>query len=652
MRRLSVLMGVVFLCLGCARGPAEPEAPIDKLSPDDTTATRGPAEPSASEHDAAGGDRAKTADEEGPLYLGKPLGYWIEQAGAANRREALDAIVEGLTLALGSEEHAVMVAAADALQVLGPEAKAAAPMLAGKLDHVQPWVRCAAMDALAAIGADAVPSLVETVQSGPGNAPIRAALVLGSIGPDAKEAIPALVAMQESSPDRRDRLEQVLAQIDPTRSRQTATFSGQTANGRKVPNLGLARTPVVPATGGGDWPQFHGPGRDSLCGEIGLLHEWPEGGPALLWELRGLGRGYSTVSIAGGRIFTMGDRRDDNETESQFVIAFDLQTRDELWATRIGGPHDDGPRSTPTVDGQLLYAIGTDGNVMCVETETGNVRWQKSLPDDFAGRMMSGWKYSESPLVDGNRLVCTPGGPDAAIVALDKRTGELIWKTALPDLGPEGKDGAAYSSIVAADIGGARQYVQLLGRGVVGVEADTGRFLWGYNRIANDVANITMPVVRGNLVFVTTSYDRGCALLEITRRGDDFAAEEIYFLGAKEFENHHGGVVLVGNHVYGGSGKNRGEPACLDLATGKIAWKEKAPGRGSAAVLYADGHLIFRYDRGLVALIEAAPDAFRLKGSFQAVTTKTGPAWAHPVIHRGRLYLRHDDLLLCYDLRL
>ena len=212
------------------------------------------------------------------------------------------------------------------------------------------------------------------------------------------------------------------------------------------------------------------------------------------------------------------------------MVALDLATQKEIWAARVGPPHADGPRCTPTVDGELLYALGTDGDLVCLETATGKERWHKSFVKDFGGQMMSMWKFSESPLVDGDRLICTPGGKDAAMVALNKKTGEVIWKSRLPELGPKGKDGAGYSSAVVAEIDGVRQYVQIVGRGAVGVAADTGKFLWGYNRIANEVANIPTPIVRGNYVFVTTSYNTGAALLKISRKGDGFVAEEVYHL--------------------------------------------------------------------------------------------------------------------------
>ncbi len=399
-----------------------------------------------------------------------------------------------------------------------------------------------------------------------------------------------------------------------------------------------------------DWPHFRGPDCDGKCTETGLLQEWPEGGPELLWKLEGLGNGYSSVSIAEGKIFTMGDRETADGSESQFVIAYDLASQRELWTARVGPPHRDGPRCTPTIDDGLAYAIGTAGDLVCLDATTGSVRWRKSFSDDFGGKMMTGWKYSESPLIDGEKLVCTPGGPDATFVALNKRTGELIWKCALPEIGKRGKDGAGYSSMVVAEIDGLRQYIQILGRGAVGVAADTGKCLWGYNRVANGIANIPTPVVRGNYVFVTTSYKTGSALLKLTRQGDGMKVEEVYFLGPETFENHHGGVVLLGDYLYGGDGQNNGTPVCLELMTGKIVWKPKAPAGGSAAMLYADGRLIFRYDKGPIFLVEATPEAFNVKGSFTP-PKGGGPAWPHPVIHDGKLYLRHKDLLMCYDVR-
>ncbi len=584
-----------------------------------------------------------------PRFAGKPLNYWISQAAAEDRAESVASIVDALAEAVRSEDHSTKVAAADALAALGPDAEPAVAALIDQLGHEQPWVRVAAMGALGSIGKKAVPALIDTFRTQTGGPQIRAAFVMAAIGADAKPAVPLLAeAMKHESPAMQDRLAGILSQIDPD------NYAGNTTTGKVSPgrvSLDLADRPESEiALAKADWPQFHGPRRDSFCRERGLLKQWPEDGPKRLWRLEGLGRGFSTVAIAGGRIYTMGDRPVEGEEEAQFVLAYDLQTRAELWATRIGLPFKTGPRCTPTVDGDRLYALGTEGDLLCLETATGKVRWRRNLPDDFGGKIMTGWKYCESPLVDGDRVISTPGGPDATMVALDKRTGKLLWKCAVPDLGEKGADGAAYSSAVVAEIGGVRQYVQMLGRGAVGVEAQTGKFLWGYNRIASNVANITAPTVRGNYVFVTTAYNIGSALLEIVHSGDQWRADEVYFLGPSDFLNHHGGVVLVGGHLYGGHGANRGDPACVDLATGEICWKSRAPARGSAGVLYADGHVIFRYDRGEVLLVEASPDAMRVKGRFAAVKGE-GPAWPHPVIHQGKLYLRHGDVLACYDVR-
>ncbi len=400
-----------------------------------------------------------------------------------------------------------------------------------------------------------------------------------------------------------------------------------------------------------DWPGWRGPNRDAISTEKGLLAEWPKEGLPLLWKMQGLGRGYSSIAIAGGRIFTMGDRTLKEGGEAQFVLAFDCATRKELWAARVGEPHrDGGPRGTPTVDGERVYAIGTSGDLVCLDAASGGEKWRKSFEKDFGGRMMSGWRYSESPLVDGERLVCTPGGKNAVMAALDKQTGAEVWRCALPDIGGGGQDGAGYSSIVVSEACGVRQYVQIIGRGAIGVAAKDGAFLWGYNRIANGVANITTPVVRNDLLFVSTAYGTGSALLRLVPAGGGVKAEEVYFLDADTFQNHHGGVVLVGDHIYGGHGQNAGAPMCIELATGKVAWKERAPFRGSAAVLYADGRLYFRYENGDgLTLVEASPEAYREKGRIKTDGEGGGPAWAHPVILDGKLYLRRNDFLVCYQ---
>ncbi|OHB62759.1 MAG: hypothetical protein A2Y77_05050 [Planctomycetes bacterium RBG_13_62_9] len=400
-----------------------------------------------------------------------------------------------------------------------------------------------------------------------------------------------------------------------------------------------------------DWPQWRGPNRDGVCTETGLLKQWPQGGPKLLWEITGLGPGYSSVSIANGKLYTMGDRQIDGQN-TQCVYCYDLGTRKELWVAKVGKPHDDGPRCIPTVDGGFVYAIGTNGDVVCIAGDSGQVVWTKNLLKDLGGASNPGWKFSESPLIDGDRLLCTPGGRRAVIAALNKKTGGVIWQTPMPVIGPNGKDEAGYASIVISQGAGVKQYVQLTNKGVVGVSAE-GKFLWGYNRVANRVANIPTPVIDGDYVFTSTAYQTGAALLKLVRDGDGVKAQEVYWLDKDEFQNHHGGFVKVGDYIYGGSNHNKGEPTCIEMKTGKIVWHADQPGEGSGCVLYADGHLYFRYQNRLMALVEATPEKYNLKGTFMPPERPGAQkeAWAHPVISDGKLYLRHWDVLFCYDVR-
>jgi outer membrane protein assembly factor BamB len=405
----------------------------------------------------------------------------------------------------------------------------------------------------------------------------------------------------------------------------------------------------------GEWPQWRGPNRDGISAETGLLKTWPEGGPKLLWEIKGLGIGYSSVAISGGKLYTMGDRSIEEQSRSkktQCVIAYDLATQKELWTAKVGPPHDDGPRCTPTIDDDCVYAIGTDGDLLCIQAETGKVQWQKNLQKDFGGKN-PGWKYSESPLVDGERLLCTPGGRNAVMVALNKKTGELIWKCSMPDIGPKGEDDAGYSSIVISEAAGTKQYVQLTNKGLVGVAAKDGRFLWGYNKIANGTANIPTPVIYGQYVFCSTAYGTGSALLKLVGVDGNVKPEEIYFLNDSTFQNHHGGFIRLGDYIYGGHGHGQGKPTCIEIKSGKVMWQENQPGGGSAGIVYADGHLYFRYQDDTVALIEANPDKYNLKGTFKLPRRDgmSGEGWPHPVVCGGRLYLRHADMLFCYDIK-
>jgi outer membrane protein assembly factor BamB len=284
---------------------------------------------------------------------------------------------------------------------------------------------------------------------------------------------------------------------------------------------------------------------------------------------------------------------------------------------------------------------------VCVEAASGREVWRTNLERDLGGRMMSGWRFSESPLVDGDKVIVTPGSASSTLVALNRRTGKLVWRCAAGDIGQAGADGAGYSSAVIAQVGGTRVYVQQYGRGVIGVSAVNGKLLWSHNRVACGTANIMTPVVSGPYVFVSNAYRAGAVCLRMSGSGPNVTAQEVYFLEPRVLQNHHGGMIANGGYVYGGHGQNAGAPTCIELATGKVMWQDTAAGRGSAAVLYADGLMVFRYENGTVALIEATPSACRVLARFDQ-PSMSGPAWAHPVILDGRLYLRHNDVLLCY----
>ena len=400
------------------------------------------------------------------------------------------------------------------------------------------------------------------------------------------------------------------------------------------------------------WPQWRGPDRTGISAAEGLIDQWPEGGPKLLWKSSGVGSGYSSLAVIGDVIYTMGDQDKD-----QFVVAASRKDGKVLWRTKVGGAWVDqygGSRSTPTVSDGRVYALSTEGRLVALSAKDGKELWHKDLPKEYGARMAAGnnyeWKFSESPLIDGDRVLISPGMPNAAIVALNKKTGKELWRASYPNIGEKGDDGAAYSSIVVGHGAGVKQYVQLLGRGTMGFDAKDGRFLWGYNQIANKVANIPTPVIHQDYVFTSTGYGTGSALLHLKKEGKGVKAEEVYFLPGNELQNHHGGIILVDGYLYLGMAHNKGFPVCVDMKTGKKAWgPERNEGIGSAAISFADDHLYFRYQNGLMVLIEATPEGYREKGSFMIPDVKNF-SWSHPVIAYDRLYLREQDQLLCYQL--
>jgi outer membrane protein assembly factor BamB len=389
-----------------------------------------------------------------------------------------------------------------------------------------------------------------------------------------------------------------------------------------------------------DWPQWRGPDRTGISRETGLLKSWPAGGPTLAWKAAGLGGGYSTPSVANGRVFGSGYRGED-----EFVWALNEKDGKEIWSVRTTAAerrvgYGEGPRATPTTDGELLYTLSAGGNLVCLETASGKERWHKDFKSEFGGRMMSGWGFSESPLVDGDKVVCTPGGSKGTVVALDKKTGAVLWQS------HEFTDRAAYASLMIAEIGGVRQYIQLTDQHVAGIAANDGKLLWRATRRGN-TAVIPTPIYHDNHVFVTSGYGIGCNLFKISPEGSAFKAEEVY--ANKDMVNHHGGVVLVGEHLYGHS-DSKGW-VCMEFKTGKVVWSNRGVGKGS--VSFADGMLYTRSEgrQGTVALVEATPNGYQEKGRFNQPDRSTQNSWPHPVIANGKLYLRDQNLLLCYDVK-
>lgn len=399
------------------------------------------------------------------------------------------------------------------------------------------------------------------------------------------------------------------------------------------------------------WSQWRGPKRDGHSTDTGLLKSWDGDGPKLLWKSDGVGQGFASISVANGRLFTTG-----NFDNGQCLVAADTESGDVVWRTpltkTVPSHSYEGSRSTPTVVGNRVYAVVSSGAIACVDTANGEVLWKHNFQQKWNGRMMSGWGFSESPLVDGDVVVCTPGGNDAMMVALNRESGEEIWRSKAPKSSGNGGDGAAYSSIVISNAAGVKQYVQLVGRGVIGVRASDGELLWTYNGVANGTANVATPIVVDDYVFCSTGYGTGSALLKLSGDENGVQAEEQYFLRAGKLQNHHGGLIRVGNHIYGGHGHGKGVPICVEIGSGKVVWggKRKTPAGGSAAVSFADGHMIFRYESGPIALIEATPEEYRLKGKFTPEVVNR-PAWSHPAISGGRMYLRDQDTTMCYDVR-
>jgi len=404
--------------------------------------------------------------------------------------------------------------------------------------------------------------------------------------------------------------------------------------------LGVGASLVVDAA---DWPQWRGPQRHGVSQETGLLQQWPADGPKLLWQRNDIGDGYATVAVVGSRVYTLANRGLDNE----FVEALSAQDGTVVWTTRLGnvGNPDQAPsypkaRSTPTVDGPLLYALSSDGDLACLDTGTGAVRWQKSLRKEFGGQPGT-WAYSESPLVDGDLVVVTPGGPEATLVALNKITGATVWKAAVP-----GGDPAGYASAIIVNDPGRKQYVQFTGKGIVGVDAKSGRFLWRYDEASKGPANIPTPIASGSYVY-SSAGNVGGTLVRLTAADGEIKVDKVYL--TRGLPNTNGGSVLVGDTLYGTTAEGL---VAAEFKTGTIRWRSE--GIGAASFVMADGHLYLHGENGNVALVEVTADAYREKGRFTPPNqpphaTQMEKAWPYPVVANGRLYIRDRGTLWAYD---
>jgi outer membrane protein assembly factor BamB len=404
----------------------------------------------------------------------------------------------------------------------------------------------------------------------------------------------------------------------------------------------------------GDWPGWMGPDRTGVSQETGLLKQWPKGGPKLVWKAQDVGEGYSTPSIAAGKIFLMSNRGLDDE----FVIALSVRDGSKIWEQRIGKvgeprqqPSYPGSRSTPTVDGDAVYVLGSDGDLACLDASKGTVRWKKSLRSDLGGKP-GRWAYAESPLIDGDLLVCTPGGDKAALVALNKKNGETIWTAAVPGRSIGGgrmamsSNMAAYASPIVATVGGVKQYIQILTGDLVGIAAKDGKLLWHWDKMTGSTLCNT-PLFHDDCVFASSLARggfTGSVLLKLTATGESVKAEDVY--NVKNLAVHHGGVVRVGDAVYGTS---EGGLVCIDFKSGESKWQNRCVGKGS--ITAADGRLYVRSEKGPIALVEASPNEYKELGRFDQPDRSAKPSWPHPVIAGGRLYLRDQGILLCYDVK-
>ncbi|MCY2988480.1 MAG: PQQ-like beta-propeller repeat protein [Planctomycetota bacterium] len=392
-----------------------------------------------------------------------------------------------------------------------------------------------------------------------------------------------------------------------------------------------------PAASPPSWPRFHGPQNDNLSSETGLLKQWPDGAPTRLWTAQGIGEGFSAVSLAHGLIYATG-----NIQEKTVITALDLagKVQWQVVAGKAWKGSQPGTRSTPTIDGDRLYHESPLGDLVCLEAKTGRQVWGLNVLDKFGSENIT-WALSESPLIDGQHVICCPGGPQTAVVALDKTTGQTVWQSA------SAGNLAGYSSPALAEYQGLRMILTMTAKAVIGVNADTGDLLWQFEHVTPWDESILTPIFHEGRVFISTGHRVGSVMLQVKVDGKQASVEPVW--KTKDLDNHHGGTILLDGYLYGSCYSPRW--ACLDWQTGKKQYSERGVGKG--ALTYADGRLYtFSENEGEMGLVKATPEGHQLISRFKVPAGGEGPSWAHPVVCGGRLYLRHGDFLYVYDIRL
>ncbi len=389
----------------------------------------------------------------------------------------------------------------------------------------------------------------------------------------------------------------------------------------------------------GDWPQWRGPDRDGISRETGLLQTWPSGGPKRVWLSRDIGLGYSAPVVANGMLFVLGTK-----DAAEQLFAKEVKSGKTVWAAELGGiftnTWGDGPRGSATVDGDKVYALGANGGLVCANISDGKVDWRVELADDLGGGVPK-WGYTESILIDGNHVICTPGGDKGTLALLDKATGKVKWRSS------DWTDEAQYVSAIAVDHNGQRQYVQLTQKTLTGISAEDGKVLWR-NAWRGRTAVVPTPIFHDGQVYISSGYGVGCR--KITVGADNNVVQDYH---NRNIKNQHGGVLLYDGHLYGYS-DGRGW-TCQNFNTGEVVWDSKEFGKG--CVSYAENRLYcVEESSGKVVLAEAGKSGWKEHGQFKLdpqteLRKPAGRVWTHPVVANSVLYLRDQELLFAFDIK-